>query len=153
MGELVIVGGGFAGVWAALGAAQVRELQASGRADPSITLVSRDPWLTIRPRLYEPSLEGMRVPLDEVLEPLGVSRVEGEVTGLDPAERAVTVRHAAGRRRQQSDVLAQARVRREASQRGEAGGRQMGELRLGTVDRQRQVVVEGRPLSHVELTP
>lgn len=92
MQRLVIVGGGFAGVWAALGAADVRRRHGYDRAELDITLVSRDPWLTIRPRLYEATLEGVRVPLDMVLEPAGVARVQGEVTTIDTAARTVAVR-------------------------------------------------------------
>ena len=80
MPKLVVVGGGFAGVWAALAAS------AGGRvgARPlDIALVSRDPWLTIRPRLYEDDLTDTRVHLDDVLEPAGVDRVEGDVGHLD----------------------------------------------------------------------
>ena len=40
----------------------------------------------------------MRVPLDDVLAPVGVRRVEGEVAGLDLAARAVTVRERSGSR-------------------------------------------------------
>src|SRR6185503_12556425 len=90
MQRLVILGGGFAGVWAASTAADERQRHgASGALE--IVLVSRDPWLTIRPRLYEPSLEGMRVPLDEVLAPIGVKRIQGEVRRIDTRARTVSI--------------------------------------------------------------
>ena len=89
MSRLVIVGGGFAGVWAAVRASTTRR-QAS-RPDLEITLVSRDPWLTIRPRLYEDSLEDVRVPLDDVLEPAGVRRIEAEVRRIDAESRVLTL--------------------------------------------------------------
>lgn len=89
MSRLVIVGGGFAGVWAALQASATRRRAA--RDDLEITLVSRDPWLTIRPRLYEGSLDGVRVPLDEVLEPAGVRRIEAEARHIVPESRTVTL--------------------------------------------------------------
>lgn len=54
MKNIVIVGGGFAGGWAALGAAH--EVFAN-EADIQITVVSKDPYLNIRPRLYEPPIE------------------------------------------------------------------------------------------------
>ena len=80
MSKLVVVGGGFAGVWAALAASAQR----SRTARPlDIALVSRDPWLTIRPRLYEDDPREARVPLDDVLGPAGVVRVEGDVRRLD----------------------------------------------------------------------
>lgn len=89
MQRIVIVGGGFAGVWAALAAAEAR-----GRArrnDVGITLISRDPWLTIRPRLYEGTLDETRVPLDDVLHPAGVDRVQGSVQAIDVAARSLSV--------------------------------------------------------------
>ena len=48
MKKLVIVGGGFAGLWAALVAA--REAAVAGAA-LEITLLTREPFLTVRPRL------------------------------------------------------------------------------------------------------
>ena len=87
--RLLIVGGGFAGVWAAMRAAEARTQLAAGAGRLAITLVSQDPWLTIRPRLYESSLEDVRVPLDDVLGPLGVERVEGRVTRIDAQNRSV----------------------------------------------------------------
>jgi NADH dehydrogenase len=96
MRELLIVGGGFAGVWAALAAAKTLASRTSRPADVRITLMSRDPWLTIRPRLYEASLDEVRVPLESVLEPVGVRRLEGEVTRVDVSTRTVTFEGAAG---------------------------------------------------------
>lgn len=83
--QVWIVGGGFAGVWAALGAARAaRTLE----ADVEVTLVSADPWLTLRPRLYEASFRDARVWLDRILGPVGVRRLQGQVTQID-AQRAV----------------------------------------------------------------
>jgi NADH dehydrogenase len=96
MQSIVIVGGGFAGVWAALAAAELRRTSSCRGRNFSIRLVSRDPWLTIRPRLYESSLEGVRVPLDDVLAPVGVELVRGEVTRIDPARQAIIVADVAG---------------------------------------------------------
>ena len=72
MQKLVIVGGGFAGVWAALAAARTRGLYGNKRRDLAITLVSRDSWHTIRPRLYESSLDDVRVSLDSITQPAGI---------------------------------------------------------------------------------
>ena len=80
MSKMVVVGGGFAGVWAALAASAERR-RAARPLD--ITLVSRDPWLTIRPRLYEDDVSDARVPLDDVLGPAGVERVEADVRQLN----------------------------------------------------------------------
>ena len=95
MKRIVILGGGFAGVWGAIGAA--RALADAGRADAGgegaveIALVNPDPWLVIRPRLYEPDPARFRVALDPVLGPSGVRRIEGRATAIDPEGRTVTV--------------------------------------------------------------
>lgn len=49
----------------------------------AITLVSPDPYHCIRVRNYEADLSPARVPLDDVLGPVGVQRVEGQVTGIE----------------------------------------------------------------------
>jgi NADH:ubiquinone reductase (H+-translocating) len=88
--HVVITGGGFAGVWAALGAAALREKrQAQGRL--RITLVSPDDALVIRPRLYEADLSGVRVPLSGVLSPVGVEQREARVVEIDHDRRRLTL--------------------------------------------------------------
>lgn len=89
MAEIVVLGGGFAGLWSAVGAA--RKLDELGRADVGVTLVNRDGYHAIRVRNYEPDLAAIRVRLDDVLGPIGVPRVEGDVAAIDPAGRTVTV--------------------------------------------------------------
>ena len=91
MKRLVIVGGGFAGVWAALAAAQQRADTGPADADATITLVNRDPWLTIRPRLYEAALEDVRVPLAAVMDPVGVELVQAEVRLIDTDARRLAI--------------------------------------------------------------
>src|SRR5690606_13405869 len=87
--HVLIAGGGFAGLAAALNVANERD--ASG-ADVTITQVSRDPWLCIRPRLYEAEPETLRAALPPVLEPAGAGFVEAEVNGIDAANARVTTR-------------------------------------------------------------
>ncbi len=89
MPDIVVVGGGFAGLWAALAA--TREIEMAG-ADARVSLVSRDPWLVIRPRLYEAEPERMRVDLRPTLDAVGVRFIAAEVTGFEPAARCVTLR-------------------------------------------------------------
>jgi NADH:ubiquinone reductase (H+-translocating) len=81
MKNIVVIGGGFAGLWSALGAA--RRLDEEGETDIHVTLINRDEWHGIRVRLYEPDISDARVPLADVLEPAGVELVVGEVTGFD----------------------------------------------------------------------
>jgi NADH:ubiquinone reductase (H+-translocating) len=89
--RILVLGGGFAGLWAALGAARQREQLGIPADRLEITLVNRDAWHSIRVRNYEADLTGIRVPLDSVLGPAGVRRLEGEVVDLSPTEQTVTL--------------------------------------------------------------
>ncbi len=90
MSNVLIIGGGFAGVWAAAGV--VRTCHEAGLPDTEIraTLVAPGDDMVIRPRLYEPDPQRMRVPLDRVLGPIGVRRIAATVTGIETHSRTVT---------------------------------------------------------------
>lgn len=90
MSDVLVVGGGFAGVWCAAGV--MRTCREAGVADGRIRVVVVDPAddMVIRPRLYESDPQRMRVSLDRVLGPIGVRRVAGTVTGIDTGSRQVT---------------------------------------------------------------
>ena len=83
--EIAIVGAGFAGFWAALAAKRV----AGARAN--VTMISREPVLQMRPRLYEANPETLGVDLLPLLERAGIAFVRGEASGLDLAGRAVVL--------------------------------------------------------------
>ncbi|GAA2250362.1 NAD(P)/FAD-dependent oxidoreductase [Actinomadura luteofluorescens] len=85
MAHIVIVGGGFAGVWSAAAAARVR-----GTRDLRITLIAPGDDLVLRPRLYEPEPERATVALKRVLEPVGVEHMRAAVQDIDVHERTVT---------------------------------------------------------------
>ncbi len=91
MRHLVIIGGGFAGFWSAMSAArQVREM---GKRDAlKITLISKDQYHSIRPRFYERTVEGMKIPLKKYLDPLKIDLVIGEVSNIDAEERRLSFR-------------------------------------------------------------
>ncbi len=91
MTTIAIVGGGFAGVWSALSAARARARAGRAAAAIRIVLLSRDGFLTIRPRLYEAALNGVRVPLDDILTPRGVERLTADVTDIDVGTRTLTL--------------------------------------------------------------
>jgi NADH:ubiquinone reductase (H+-translocating) len=99
------LGGGFAGLWAAVGAARKLDELGHGLEAAEVTLVNRDGYHCIRVRNYEADLSAVRVPLDDVLDPIGVRRLEGEVVGIDPTEQTVTVASAAGPRTLRYDRL------------------------------------------------
>lgn len=91
--DLVVVGGGFAGMWAALSAAHET---ICNTVDIRITVVSPDPFLTVRPRLYERDPETLRVPLAPAFDSLGIHFKEGAVTAVDARDQSITVRHVDG---------------------------------------------------------
>ncbi|HTI76083.1 MAG TPA: FAD-dependent oxidoreductase [Mycobacterium sp.] len=89
MTEVVVLGSGFAGLWAALGAA--RRLDELGATDGAvqITVLSSQPYHDIRVRNYEADLAPCRIPLADVLDPVGVRHVAADVTAIDPTSRTV----------------------------------------------------------------
>jgi NADH dehydrogenase len=89
MFNILVLGGGFAGVWSA--ASAVRAARESGAHDSElrVTLVSDGDDMVIRPRLYERDPAQMCVSLDRVLGPIGVERVGATVLGIDTSARTV----------------------------------------------------------------
>jgi NADH:quinone reductase (non-electrogenic) len=83
--KILVIGGGFAGFWAALAARRVAGSQAE------VTMVSLEPVLEIRPRLYEARPETLGVDLLPLLRKVDVSFVRGEAIRLDTAAKAVTL--------------------------------------------------------------
>jgi NADH dehydrogenase len=88
--NLVVVGSGFAGVWAALSAARARRALGLD-AQIAIQVISPNSYLGIRPRFYESDLAGTTVELSQLFAPLGIEHVRDRVVGLDPARRALQV--------------------------------------------------------------
>lgn len=89
MQRIVVIGGGFAGLWAAAAAARRLDELKSPSAAVRITLINRDPWHSIRVRNYEQDLRDARVPLADILDPIGVELVLGEVVAIDPVRQAI----------------------------------------------------------------
>ncbi len=84
MKRIVVLGGGFAGLIAAAGAARKLDELKIGKDDIAVTIVNRDPWHSIRVRNYETDLSDVRVKLaDVMMGPIGVDVVIGDVTGID----------------------------------------------------------------------
>ena len=84
MAHVVIIGGGFAGVWSAAGAALAR-----GDADLRVTLIAPNEHLVLRPRLYEPEPDLATVELRRILEPIGVEHLRAAVSTIDTDRRVV----------------------------------------------------------------
>src|SRR5262245_18325622 len=83
IGGILILGGGFSGFWAALAARRM-----VGEPTP-VTLVSRDPVLQVRPRLYEARPETLGVDLRPLLTIAGIDFVADEANGLEPRSRRI----------------------------------------------------------------
>lgn len=90
--DLVIVGGGFGGLWAAMAAAAARTRLGLSEAELSIELVSKEPDLIVRPRLYEGAKEDMRVALAPLLEEVGVTFRQRVLEKIMPEERCLAFR-------------------------------------------------------------
>lgn len=91
MARILVLGAGFAGLWAAVAAARkIDEIGAAARA-VEILLVDRNPYHTIRVRNYETDLSEVAIPLGEILDPVGVKHLTGEVRIIDVAKQLVTV--------------------------------------------------------------
>jgi NADH dehydrogenase len=90
MQHLVIIGGGFAGFWSAMSA--VRQARELGKFEElKITLVTKDEFHSIRPRFYEGNLDGVRVPLKNYLDPLGIKLIIDEVAMIEPERGLITL--------------------------------------------------------------
>jgi NADH dehydrogenase len=89
--EIVVVGGGFAAVWSAAAAVRARTEAGRSANEIAVTVVAPLADLVIRPRLYEENPTSMTVPLDDVLGPIGVRRVQGLVDEIDAGDRRLSV--------------------------------------------------------------
>jgi 2-polyprenyl-6-methoxyphenol hydroxylase-like FAD-dependent oxidoreductase len=84
--QVLILGGGYAGAYAALGAARAR-----GDEVAEIAMVSAEPDLVNRPRLYEPGPGAhIRYPLAPMLDRIGVGFRVARVTGMNEEVEALS---------------------------------------------------------------
>jgi len=97
--RLVIIGAGFAGMYAALSAARLRDLQGVSPEELEIELVAPQPTLVVRPRLYEPKPETLTAPLLPVLEEIDVRYVQGTAETVDTRSNSVGIVTGGGERR------------------------------------------------------
>jgi len=96
--RLVIIGAGFAGMYAALSAARLRDIQGATPEELEIALVSPEPRLVVRPRLYERNPETLAAPLADVLKAIDVVYVQGSVDAVDTESRTVQIVNQKGSR-------------------------------------------------------
>jgi NADH dehydrogenase len=89
--RLLIIGAGFAGMYAALSAARLRDAQSVSPDVLEIALVAPEPRLVIRPRLYEPNPESLIAPLDEVFKALDIVYLQGSAETIDTSARTAEI--------------------------------------------------------------
>jgi len=94
--RIVVLGAGFAGLWAAIGAARALDERDIGSDRVEITVVNDTPWHSIRVRNYEADLSETRVPLANVLGPIGVRLLVAEIENIDVESRRVACATADG---------------------------------------------------------
>ncbi|WP_454650627.1 NAD(P)/FAD-dependent oxidoreductase [Bradyrhizobium liaoningense] len=91
MARIVVLGAGFAGLWAAIGAARKRDEIGASDRDIEIRVIDRNPYHNIRVRNYEADLGEVALPLPRLLDPIGVSHGLGEVEAIDPVRREISL--------------------------------------------------------------
>src|SRR3954463_556378 len=97
--RLVIIGAGFAGMYAALSAARLRDIKGVSPEEFEIALVALEPVLVVRPRLYEPKPETHTAPLLDVLRAIDVDYVQGSAETVDTKSRTVQIATGKGTRK------------------------------------------------------
>jgi NADH dehydrogenase len=96
MTRILVLGAGFAGLWAAVAAARKLDEIGARPGEIEILVVDRNPYHNIRVRNYEVDLGAVAIPLGEVLDPIGVNHLVAEVRGIDPAKQQVAIATARG---------------------------------------------------------
>jgi NADH dehydrogenase len=87
--HVLVLGSGFAGLWAALAAARRLDELGVAPGTVDVTMVSSTPYHDIRVRNYETDLSPSRIPLTDLLDPVGIKHITGEVTAIDASARIV----------------------------------------------------------------
>lgn len=98
MGQIVVVGAGFAGMWSALSAARLLELNDDRATE--VVVLAPVAELRVRPRLYEPEPQRLAAPLGELFDAVGIRFVQGAATRIDVAAHQVNYQSA-----ESADVL------------------------------------------------
>jgi len=92
--QILIVGSGFAGMWAAVSAARLADL--TGSDDLQITVLAPRPELRIRPRFYEEQVATFAAPLSDLFAELNVHFIAGTAERIDAKQKSVWYRDSQG---------------------------------------------------------
>lgn len=93
--KILIVGAGFAGMWAALSAARLAD---KNQQPIDITVIAPQPELRVRPRFYENDVQTLVAPLQPLFDVTGVNFLRGTVTQLLPQSKEVSWTDATGQK-------------------------------------------------------
>ena len=91
--QIVIVGAGFAGMWAALSAARLADIH---QQVVDITVIAPQPELRVRPRFYEKHVQTLVAPLQPLFDVTGVKFLRGTVERILPGSKEVSWQDANG---------------------------------------------------------
>ncbi|MGZ0719587.1 NAD(P)/FAD-dependent oxidoreductase [Kluyvera cryocrescens] len=91
--QILIVGAGFAGMWAALSAARLAEIN---QQSIDITVIAPQPELRVRPRFYESAVQTLVAPLQPLFDVTGVKFLRGTVEQILPASKEVSWKDGSG---------------------------------------------------------
>lgn len=91
MRRILIVGAGFAGMYAALSAARLRDEQGVSPDTLEIVIVAPEPQLVIRPRLYERAPETMVAPPAELFDAIDVRYEQGQVDVISSDKQSAEI--------------------------------------------------------------
>lgn len=85
--QILIVGSGFSGMWAAVSAARLSALE--GKNNLKIAVLAPVPELRVRPRFYEEKVSTLVAPLTELFAELDIEFIAGSAEHIDTHEKKV----------------------------------------------------------------
>jgi NADH dehydrogenase, FAD-containing subunit len=85
--RILIIGSGFAGMWAAVSAARLAHLQGSSALE--IAVLAPQPELRVRPRFYEANVASLTADLQPLFAELDIRFIEGHADRIEAAEGGV----------------------------------------------------------------
>lgn len=92
--QILIVGSGFAGMWAAVSAARLSEQQ--GNNSLEIAVLAPLPELRVRPRFYEEKVSTLVAPLTNLFAELDITFIAGHAEQIDTTAKTVLYRMSNG---------------------------------------------------------
>ena len=93
--QILIVGAGFSGMWAALSAARLADKHQNDTID--ITVIAPQPELRVRPRFYENAVQTLVAPLQPLFDETGVNFLRGTVAQILPDSKELSWADASGK--------------------------------------------------------